>query len=277
MATVLTNSKHYSDIAKALRAELHNETLYQPNEMAGAISLACDAARQDQEKAFWSAFQEDGSRTDYYYAFYGRHWNFDMLKLQHNISPEGAARGMFYLFGPANPTEEQIKSLKAHFESLGITLNTAKATSLQQLFAGAVCVSEVPTIDLTGCSKSTNASTRSNSTGEIFRGATALKTIEKLKVYEANEFVDAFKFTSKLENIVIDGIIGQNIDFTYCKKLTKASIESVLNALSLEASGKTVAFALDAINNAYGSVDSEEWQTILTNHSNWAFTVKNQS
>ena len=49
----------------------------------------------DSMGAFWDAYQEDGNRTNYAYAFYGRGWTDETYKPKHNITASGAFSQMF--------------------------------------------------------------------------------------------------------------------------------------------------------------------------------------
>lgn len=64
-----------------------------------------------------------------------------------------------------------------------------------------------------------------------FYGCTKLKTIRKLIVTETTSYSNTFYQCSVLENIVIEGTIGKEINFGPCKNLTHDSLMSIINAL----------------------------------------------
>ena len=75
----------------------------------------------------------------------------------------------------------------------------------------------------------------------------------------------------------MSGEVGNDINFGTCP-LNKASIVSVINALSATTSSKTVTFKKTAINSAFGiNIDNEstyttEWNTLRGSKSNWNFS-----
>ena len=73
----------------------------------------------------------------------------------------------------------------------------------------------------------------------MFYGCTDLKNITKLVVNENTSFANAFYQVYELENIVIEGVIGKDIDFKACAKLTHDSLMSIINALKDGVSGLT--------------------------------------
>ena len=64
-----------------------------------------------------------------------------------------------------------------------------------------------------------------------FSWCTELATIRYLKVTKTVKFTNAFTGCSKLQNVVFDGQIGQNISFADCTKLTKESLLSIIEHL----------------------------------------------
>ena len=74
----------------------------------------------------------------------------------------------------------------------------------------------------------------------------------------------------ELRNITFSGTIGKDIDFQKSTKLTKASIESIINALSSTASGVTVTFSQIAVNNAFST---DEWNALIATKPNWTISL----
>lgn len=98
-------------------------------------------------------------------------------------------------------------------------------TYANNMFAGAHGLIEIPyTIDLT------------NLTGvaaQVFDGSTALKKIKEVIVDEDNTFSYCFRNCNALEEIEFIGTIAQSgLDFHWSTKLTKASLKSILSALT---------------------------------------------
>ncbi|MBQ7799640.1 MAG: hypothetical protein IJ370_04035 [Oscillospiraceae bacterium] len=95
--------------------------------------------------------------------------------------------------------------------------------------------------------------TKALGTAAMFNGASLLKTIRKLIVCETTPFgSDTFKNCLALENLTVEGTIGQAIfNVQWSTKLNKASIASIVNALSATTTGLSVTLSLEAVNKAF--------------------------
>jgi hypothetical protein len=73
--------------------------------------------------------------------------------------------------------------------------------------------------------------TKSTSVASMFYGMSYLKTITKLIVSENNNFgSNGFGSCPALENLTIEGTLGQSFDIHWSTKLTHDSLMSILNA-----------------------------------------------
>ena len=108
--------------------------------------------------------------------------------------------------------------------------------------------------------------------GAIFYNAKGLKTVCKLIVNsgEKSGGNNYFYGCSSLENIAFEGEITLNIDFRWSTFLKKASIESIINALSAKESGLTVTLSETAVNNAF---TAEEWDALEATKTNWTISL----
>jgi hypothetical protein len=116
-----------------------------------------------------------------------------------------------------------------------------------------------------------------------FGSCSALKTIPKLVVHEGLAYGNAFSGCSALEAIVIEGVIGNTISFSPCKNLSRASIESIISALSQTASGNTLTLSKVAVDKAFetseGAQDgsnSDAWDALggeKRPRQNWAVSL----
>ena len=109
----------------------------------------------------------------------------------------------------------------------------------------------------------------------MFYTCSNLKTIRKLIVTEKTEYGSMFYQAYAVENIVYEGVIANNLSMAACSKLSKASIESVINALSTTTTGKTLSLSKTAIQSAFGTNydSSTEWTTLKNSKSNWTITL----
>lgn len=102
-----------------------------------------------------------------------------------------------------------------------------------------------------------------------------------LIVVDRFDYSYAFYNCIELVEIRFSGTIGKNgLSFAQSTKLSKASIESVINTLSVTTSGLTVTFSKTAVNKAFetssGANDgstSTEWTTLRNSKSNWTISL----
>ena len=115
--------------------------------------------------------------------------------------------------------------------------------------------------------------TKAYLSNSLFHNAKKLKTIRKIIVNESNRYNAWFNACYELENITFVGVIGLSIDFSVCTKLSKASITNIVECLSTTASGQTATFSKTAVETAFGSADSAEWQSLIATKSNWTIVL----
>ena len=197
---------------------------------AAAVKRVYAKGKADELDAFWDAWQDGGERTEYSYAF--ALWTAEagnFLKPKYDIIPTDA-RYMFY-------KNKAITDLPEWCDECGITLDFGQCTNIAYLLHSS-------TITHVGVIDSQSITTHSST----FCFANDLVTVNKflLKSDGSQTFTNQSFFASNLENIVFEGMIGNNIWFNVCTKLTTASLLSILTALtkdSAKASGKTITLA----------------------------------
>lgn len=163
--------------------------------------------KKSQYDEFWDAFQQNGNRTNYRYAFYNIMWN--------DIT-----------YNPKYPIVCSANSSQM-FDYSGITDTKVDIT-----------------VTMAGV-------------GQLFKTQNLI-TIKKLIVTENVTFNQWFQNASSLQNITIEGVIGNDIDLQYSTMLTKESIASIVNALS-DTQGATLTLSKEAVNREFGSDTSDEW------------------
>lgn len=94
-----------------------------------------------------------------------------------------------------------------------------------------------------------------------FFNCVKLRRVPLLSVEEQTTFANTFSWCADLEEITFDGTIGQNISFEHCKKLTRASLDSIRDHLSDSVTGKTCTFSEVAVYWAGFSLSNEENHT----------------
>ena len=117
--------------------------------------------------------------------------------------------------------------------------------------------------------------------GYMFSQCTNLTTIPQLDTSKGTNFTYMFNSCSKLTNLTMTGTIKANgMDLQHSTKLSKASIISVINALSDTTNALKVQLSKTAVNNAFetsgGVADgstSEEWTTLIATKANWTIAL----
>ena len=105
---------------------------------------------------------------------------------------------------------------------------------------------------------------------QVFQSASLLKTISKLIVTDEVTYTNWFAGCTALEDITIEGTIGNDISFPDSALLTKASIESIIGALSGTVTGKTLTVNAAAKQAAFTDA---EWAELIGTKSNWTFSL----
>ena len=185
--------------------------------------------------AFWDGYQQNGNRSNYSNAF-RIGWTNTLFKPKYDIKGAGS-------FASAFAATDISGDLESLLIAVGIKLDTSKATSLNSCFYNATKITKVPTINTTGTSDITY----------LFESATALKTIDKLILKsDGSQSMNAFRSLPALEDLVIEGTIGQNgLDIHWSTKLTKESIMNIIGALkNYSGTGTTMTVTLGATNLA---------------------------
>lgn len=118
-----------------------------------------------------------------------------------------------------------------------------------------------------------NIPTAASNYNGAFQFTYKLHTIEKIGSNENTKYDATFDECTALQNISFNGVIGQNIMFNSCTKLTKASIKNVFDHLSDTASGKTLTLSGAAVTSAFGSTTATEWTNLVATKSNWTITL----
>ena len=242
-----------------------------------------EQGKQAQYNEFWDTIQINGTRRNYESAFV--FWRDKLFFPKYDIIvPSGiSVNNMFHYFNNDIWYNQTPFNLSERLRECNITLDVSKATSFNYTFASSG-VSQIPEL-------STISADTLNST---FYGASRLHTFEKLKLKPdgSQTFSLTFYNALALENIVIEGVIGNNISFSACplskdsilgKSITAEEYEALSNdvktnnvfvceingetryyyggivtALSYTATGKTLTLKKSAVNTAFGiDVDDE--------------------
>lgn len=203
--------------------------------------------------AFWDSFQNNGKRRDYRYGFSGIGWTDEIFKPKYDIISNSSTD----MFGYA-----RFVDFKACLAYNGVTFDVSASKTTNRLFGFCYDVISLPKIDLSSATANTGT----------FTDCYVLKTIDELVVSATTPYHNTnFRNCEELESLNVTGTIGQNnFDVHWSTKLSKASIESIINALSSTTSGLTVTISKTAKEAAFTDA---EWATLIATKSNWTISL----
>lgn len=160
---------------------------------------------------FWDVFQKNGERTDYATAFSNGYFNSKNFQPKYDIKPT-AVQNMFNNF----PDEVDLRDI---LNECGIVLDFLNATG-NYVFNR----SKFTALPVINCPSGIY---------QWFSNCTSLHTIEKLILNrDINAtYLSGFGGCSALQNIIIEGEIGDSINFKHSPLLTIDSVNSIINAL----------------------------------------------
>lgn len=174
-----------------------------------------DAGKKSQYDEFWDAFQNNGNRTDYRYAFAYTGWNTTTFKPKHIIQPTNATQ-MFYSLGWSDGSATF--DLKKHIETFGIVIDFSKATKLDYCFQEAK-ISRLGVIDLTSAT---------NTMG-MFQNTYWLTWIDRIIVSENTPSIGFWNCSAA--HIIFEGVLANNLSLAQANNLDKESLDSIVVCL----------------------------------------------
>lgn len=208
------------------------------NGYSGGYESGYVNGEMSEHDKFWDSYQQNGNRGYYIRGFTG--YGFDV----NNFYPKydiilgtDSAEQMFYAWTDADRHGDF--DLSQRLEECGVILDTSKAKYLMNCFAYGKFV-RIPVIDITGCQPN-----YAWGSAQLFNNCYSLQTIDGLIINENNIPSSWFGQCGELKNLTLEGSLAQDgFDVSYSTKLTKASILSILKALSLTITEtKTITFS----------------------------------
>lgn len=204
--------------------------------------------KNGKDEAFdilWNAIQDGGNRTDYARAFSGQYWTDATYKPNYVPAPVNATN----MYNSAQITGR-------------VDVDTSKCTAMNAMF-GASAITSIGTIDTRNVSELAG----------VFGYMTKLLNIDLLILKEngTQTFLSScFAGTNALKNITIQGTIGTTLNLESCFRLTRASIESIIGALSDTATGQKLTLAYAARRDAFPGEDgAAAWNALKASKGNW--------
>lgn len=235
-----------------------------------------EAGKRAEYDAFWDAFQASDRQS---YARMFNEWKPSIFYPKYDIVPLSDCERLFNNWKDKDASE---LDLRARLEECGVTLDLSHATRFEKLFAYSA-FTVLPTVDLSGFLYSSD--TYSNS---MFQCCRRLKTIEKLIVNPLVWYTNAFEQCYALEDLTVEGEIGNSIDLHWSKELTPKSVEAVIKALSGSVTGKTLTLdrrvkerllkkiedeAEDEGTKKAEEIAKKYWERLVASKSNWTIAL----
>jgi hypothetical protein len=203
-----------SAIGEAIREKTGKEDLLTLDEMPAEIKSIESGGGDNWYDTFWDVFQQNGTRTDYSQAFRNGCFNAETFKPKYNIKPTGSAscQNMFSNF----PDEVDLREI---LNECGVVLDFSQGIG-NNVFMG----SKFTALPVINCPSGIYS---------WFANCKSLHTIEKLILNrDINAtYLNGFGNCSALQNIVIEGEIGNSISFKNSSLLTVESVQSIIDCL----------------------------------------------
>jgi len=215
-----------------------------------------EAGRVHADDLFWYSMQAGGERTNYDYVFRDTRWDKPFV-------PK-------YSFGNVIKATYTFALTKVGDNLYTDKLDFSKCNSMVSTFFSSDVI-KLKKIDMRSCTADFNGA------ASTFAWCESLKEISEFYPPINTDFSNTFRGCSELETLNICSEITVNgMDLSDCKKLSRASIESIMNNLSINTSGLTIRLSKDAVNKAYerteGANDgemSESWIDWLNITGHW--------
>lgn len=219
--------------------------------------------KQEKSRSLMAAVQLGGNRTAYNSFFSTSYWTDENFAPVYDIRTNNGSQ-MFKGCG--------ITDLRGILERQGVELDTSGTGNFYQFMQDST-ITHAPVIDASAAAQ----------LSQTFYNCQSLISIEKLIIPStgAVSFSHTFYACYALEHLVLEGVIGQNgLDLRYSQKLSKASIISIINALSTTTTGLTVTLSKTAVDNAFATAEgaadgstSAEWTALRNTRTNWTIAL----
>ena len=212
--------------------------------------------KQAEYDRFWDAVHNSIEANSCQNVFAGAAWTKDTFRPKYSILNIANPYMMF-----RNSRIEV--DLPALLEELGIEITFYPGIPMQYTFYG-TRFTRLGVLDFRDCQYLT----------QCCYDNPKLVTIDKVMCNNKTKFDNVFGYCSALENVTFEGELANNgLSFQYSTKLSKASIESVINVLSSTTSGLTVTLSKTAVETAFGSTTAAEWTALVATKSNWTISL----
>lgn len=216
-------------IADKIRTKLSSSDPINPQDFEDKIDAVYDSGKNAQYDEFWDAYQENGNRTNYRFAFAGCGWTADNFKPKYDIAITAINNNIELR------TFDSVLisgSIKQTLESQGVELkfqNLGSTNTLFRFIYNCPNITELPILDFSSI-------TGGDMGISMVCWLEELHTIEKLifpttKVYSTGTGEGLLGYCPKLKNIVFEGVCCASLWLARSKELTADSVDSILGHL----------------------------------------------
>lgn len=214
-----------------------------------------DAGKKAEYDAFWDAKQPSKGDPATMNGDFGGHWTVETFNPKYDIVPISCPNLFFGNYLKIDLVE--------HLKSIGRRLDFSQCDNQNSAFY------------MANFTHIGNASALGGYYN-VFMDCKYLVTIDEWGDTQGREMTgggmtSTFSGCTALENIKIKGKFANDIYFHWSTKLTRASIESIIAALSDTASGKKLQLSKTAVENAFPV--SDDWSALVMAHQNWTITL----
>lgn len=240
--------------------------------IAENVQKVYEAGKKAEYDAFWDTFQQNGNRKNYQNAF-GSCFTPEIFKPKYAIVPKRAYNGdspennMFLMTnreGGDNKIDltnfpiDLSHLYDTYTGNVGTVFNNA---NIENIF-----------VDLTNIQKVSTLFNYNNSSREPqnirLRITESLTSITNMFYYMGD--VPNKELTISFTE---DSVLVTSFGLNQAKYVTPACIRNIFNVASDTVTGQTLTFKTEAITNAFGSVDSAEWQALVSSKPNWTISL----
>ncbi len=238
---------------KILRAKTDYDEVYEAGKFAERSNMWGKLTNYGQPK--------DYSKNNNSIGYFSSSYTDNTFKPVYNITPTDAN----VLFQGCAVTD-----LETKLNECGVTLDMSQCKGAYRCFHSS-SITVIPELDMRNCTN-------------FFQAFNSSKIVTIRKLILGNTLVSRnwntpFYTAKALKNIEIEGTIFHDTTIP-STVLTKASIISVINALSSETTDTTLTLLLSAVNNAFetseGVADgstSDKWKNLIATKPNWTVAL----
>lgn len=220
-----------------------------------------DAGKKSQYDEFWDAFQDNGNRDDYGYAFRYKGWNDVNFNPKHKMYPTWAS----YMFANSEIIDTELEKY----------VDFSNCADISGIFSWSK-FKNLPILNFTKVSPT-------SSTNSSFAAMGNLESIEKIIINNDGSFpfhLGTFNSTAKIKEIRFEGVIGTSFYIQHATALSKASFLNIFSVLSASTEGLSATFSKTAVNRAFktsngtnNGATSAEWEELVATKPNWTISL----